>query len=77
MKARISKKASKEIANLINRIQVGTMMRDELKRDGNHEGAKVWMLEICRSEVALADDYGIPVVAVNHAREILAIADAE
>lgn len=64
----LSKKASKEISNMINRLQVWTRIEANEQNAGNVSKAELARIIVAETEVALADEYGIILPAVGYAR---------
>lgn len=66
----LSKKASKEIANLINRLQVWTRIQVQDENSGNVSKADLARIIIAESEVALLE-YGIVLPSVGYSQIVI------
>jgi hypothetical protein len=56
---KLSNKAAKRIASLINSIQVGESMRAEARAKGDLAGQDLWTIHYMKATIALHDEFGI------------------
>ena len=69
MKTRIAKKHCTAIADLINELQVAEIFVEKYVGSGELERYHRWTYSRCKVMIQLADDYGIELVGLDHARD--------
>ena len=74
---KLPKKAQKELAVLINRLQVCQIMRHEAVYNEHWGSLENWQLSEAEATVTLSDTYGIDLPGLDSARDRIAYHDTQ
>ena len=74
---KLPKKAQKELAALINSLQVCQIMRHEAMENEYWDSLEVWQLSEAETTVTLSDTYGIDLPGLDSARDRIAYHDKQ